>query len=437
MNLDDALVRLYRRNMHVVKLGLDPMRALMGALGHPEQQLLCLHVAGTNGKGSVCAMLESVLRAQGLRTGLYTSPHLVRFNERIRVDGKVVHDRELCELMAEVEKAASGLPGMGHRDVTFFEFTTAMAFLHFARSRVQVVVLEAGMGGRLDATNVVTPVLSVITSIGLEHMEYLGSSEAAIAGEKAGIIKDGRPVVVGPMSEEAGEVIAAKARACGSRLIRAADLVGVRVKDVSLEGQTLEVESQQVSYGGIHTMLPGVHQATNAALAVASAECLAEEAGIDLSVEAVREGLECARWPARGQLLEKDPPLVVDGAHNPQGAAALAAWLKKVGRGKPVGVVAGFLADKEPAAFMASMGPAVRRIWLVQVQGDRAMPLESMAENLTLHPGVEVVESLASACDAARAWASAESGVVVVTGSLYLAAECLAASPGWVFPEPA
>ena len=425
MNLDASLERLFHRNLHIVKLDLEPMRALLEILGHPERACLCVHVAGTNGKGSVCANLASILREQGYRTGLYTSPHLIRFNERIQVNGEPIGDAALLDLIDEVEAAAGQLAAKGLRDATFFEFTTALAFLYFQRQAVDLVVLETGMGGRLDATNVVIPALSVITSIGFDHMQYLGNTLAAIAGEKAGIIKPGRPVVVGSVPPEAMEVIAARARSAGAPLIEAAKHVRIGVRAVSWTGQNVQVESDEQSYGTIASPLAGPHQAANLAIAVAAAECLRDQVGVAVSSEAIVKGLARTKWPARGQLLESHPPVVLDGAHNPEAAAMLAAWTKKAGGRQPLGMVVGFLADKDPAAFMQAFAGRVQRVWLVAPESDRAMPLTEAARRVAFLPHVEVCERLDRALVAARAWALDESGVVLVTGSLYLAGDVL------------
>lgn len=428
-DLESALSRLFHRNLHLVKLDLEPMKALLAELGDPHTKYLCVHVAGTNGKGSVCALLDRILRAQGYRTGRYTSPHLVRFNERIQIDGAPIGDGELLALIDEVERAAAALPAKGLRDVTFFEFTTAIAYLHFARAGVGIAVIETGMGGRLDATNVIHPAVSVITSIGFDHMAYLGDTLEKIAAEKAGIIKPGRPVVIGSLPEEAAAVIAARAAAVGAPLIVASDQVSVAVRSVSLHGQSLDVSSEQAGYGRISMRLPGLHQAGNAAVAVAVAECL-DGMGVALGEAAIRTGLAEAEWPARGQLLAEDPPTILDGAHNPEAAAALVAWLKKAAGRKPLGLVVGFLSDKDPAAFLKHFGARVQRVWVVPIQSERAMPVEEVVARLARPSGVAAVASLAEGLEQARAWAAAEGGVVVITGSLYLAGEVLALASG-------
>jgi len=427
--LEASLQRLFHRNIHLIKLDLEPMRALMGQLGNPQNSFICVHVAGTNGKGSVCAMVSSILQHQGYRTGMYTSPHLVRFNERIQINRDPVSDEELIALIDEVEFATAKLPSLGHRDVTFFEFTTAIAFLYFQRMQVEVAVIETGMGGRLDATNVIIPAVSIITSIGLEHTAYLGDTIEKIAAEKAGIIKSGRPVILGSLPEDACEVIRARALEVKAPLYVAEDQINVTARSVGWEGQSLQISSENVSYGTVKLPLPGRHQAANAAVAVAAAECLNNVVGVVISDEAIKKGIEETSWLARGQLLSDNPPILLDGAHNPEAAAALAEWTKKVAGKKPLGLIAGFLSDKDPAAFMRSFSGRARRVWIVPIHSDRAMSVDDIAHRLNFIPHVDIATDLNQALAAARAWAETEDGIIIITGSLYLAGEVLASRP--------
>jgi dihydrofolate synthase/folylpolyglutamate synthase len=425
VNLDDALARLFRRNLHVVKLDLAPMAALAGRLGRPEQSFLSVHVAGTNGKGSVCALVAAMLRAQGYRTGLYTSPHLVRFNERIQVDGVPIADEALRVLIDEVEGAARGVVASGLRDVTFFEFTTALALEHFRRAGVQVAVLETGMGGRLDATNIVTPAVAAITSIGFDHQAYLGDTLEKIAAEKAGIIKPGRPVVIGALPAEARAVMAVRASAVGAPLTWAEEAVNVRISRMALDGQSVSVAGQSADYGTVRTALCGVHQAANLAVAVGVAECLDQAVGVPVSIDAVRAGIAGARWPARCQLVQEQPPVVVDGGHNVDAAEVLAKWLGKVAGRRPVGLVVGFLADKDPEAFLRPLARRAVRVWVAPIDSERAMALDEVMRRVAFLPQVEAAADPAAALDAARAWAVDQDGMVLVCGSLYLAGEAL------------
>lgn len=425
MNLDDALQRLFHRNIHLIKLDLEPMRALMDMLGNPDRSMICLHVAGTNGKGSVCAMLASVMRRQGYRTGLYTSPHLVVFNERIQVNGVMVSDHDLLGLIREVEMAAARLPGLGFRDVTFFEFTTALAFLHFQKSGVHAAVIETGMGGRLDATNIITPAVSIITSIGLDHTAYLGDTIEQIAVEKAGIIKACRPVIVGAVPEAAGEAITRRAAELRSPVVIAENSVNVTVKSMSLDGQSITISSDDTDYGVIHTRLFGQHQAVNAAVVVAASECLNGMVGVPVSVDAIKKGIAEAEWLARTQVLSIDPPVILDGGHNAEAAEALAAWIKKVGRKRPLGMLVGFLADKDPGTFMQAFSRLVKRIWIVPIQSDRAMPSKEVRSRIHIPVPTEVSKGLDQAKSEAIEWAKNEGGIILICGSLYLAGEVL------------
>lgn len=426
--LSEALERLYRRNLHTIKLGLDEMRALAKALGHPERAYLTLHVAGTNGKGSVCALLDAVLRSAGIRTGLYTSPHLVRFHERIQVQGEPIDDQSLIEGMDAVEAAAAKVREAGQRDVTFFEFTTALAFWHFRRSHVQVAVVETGMGGRLDATNIVMPLVAAITSIGLDHQQWLGNTLEKIAREKAGIIKSGRPVVMGPAAEEAERAIVDTARAVGARVVRAAQEVRVERIEQSLEGQIVTVSTGLRQIGPVLTTLLGRHQLANIAIAVAMLEQAEAALGIEWPGYAFREGLRRVRCPARAQVIDRDPPVLLDGAHNPDAMRVLVETVEEVRGQRPVVLMAGFLKDKDAVACLSPWKGLAKKVFLARIASDRAMSdedLRSAARNAGWESS-DGPEPVPVAFEAAREWARREGGMLVIAGSLYLAGEILA-----------
>ncbi len=423
--LDSVLRRLYHRNLHVIKLGLDVERALLAELGNPQNAFLSIHVAGTNGKGSTCAILDSILRAAGYRVGLYTSPHLRRFGERIRVQGEAIPDEALSALLDEVETAAARVRAQGRRDATFFEFTTAAALAHFRNRGVQIAVLETGMGGRLDATNVVEPAVCLITSIGLDHEAYLGRSIEAIAREKAGIIKPGRPVVLGELPPPAAAVMTDTARANASEPVRAAERCAVSRISQDWRGQELRVELDGAAPGVLRCPLLGRHQLGNVAMALAGLQVFSRETGLPVSAQALRTGLAAVQWPARAQVLRRDPPVLVDGAHNPDAMSALRRTVDELRGPMPVGLVASFLADKDAAGCLRAMAPAVRRCWLVPRTGERAMD----AASLRVAAGQAGLEAacadLAVALREAEEWARADGGMVVVAGSLYLAGELL------------
>ncbi len=426
--LDATLARLYTRNLHTIKLGLDAQRALMRELGNPENAFLSIHVAGTNGKGSVCALLASILRAAGFRVGLYTSPHLVAFNERIQVNGAPISDEDLTEGLDAVESAAARVRATGERDVTFFEFTTALAFRHFQRAGVQLAVVETGMGGRLDATNVVTPLVSVITSIGFDHMQWLGDTLEKIAGEKAGIIKSGRPVVIGELPEEAEAVMRATARARGAPLARAAEVCTVTRTAQTIEGQRVRIETPDGAIGRLACPLIGRHQLANIAVAVATLREVESALGRSFGEEALRTGLASVSWPARAQLIERDPPTLVDGAHNPQAMAALRKTVDEVRGEKPVCLLAGFLADKDAERCLAEWRGVARRLFLVRMEGARAMAdaeMRAAAERAGFRD-VGPPAPLSAAWNEARAWSRANGALLVIAGSLHLAGDVLA-----------
>lgn len=422
----EALSRLYRLHAAGIKFGLETEHALLARLGHPEQGLAIIHVAGTNGKGSVCSMLEAVLRRAGLKTGLYTSPHLIRFNERIRINGRCVTDETLASLIPWVDKQAQETTARpGGQEITFFEFTTALAFECFKRERVDVVVLETGMGGRLDATNVITPLVSVITGVSLEHTDYLGKDIPSIAAEKGGIIKPGRPVVIGPLTDEALPVIQRLAQERQARLIRAQDIVSVKRKSQNLDGQQVGVESDSSSYGRLRCPLIGRHQLENMGIAVAALEVLRDECGLPVTPRSVKEGLEIVRWPGRCQVLSKDPVTILDGAHNPEGAHILSQVLHELVKGQPVGLVTGMCGDKDLDGFLRALAGRIRRMWAVPLKTERGLPPEAIAARAHIVECPVAISSVPDALREASAWAVANRGTVCIAGSLYLAGEVL------------
>ena len=420
--LSDALARLFTRNLHTIKLGLEPVTGVLEELGNPQDSFLAVHVAGTNGKGSVVAMLASILGQTGLKVGMYTSPHLVRFNERIQINGNVIPDDELLRMMEVVEGGVARWMEKGGRDVTFFEFTTALAFAWFADKGVQVAVLETGMGGRLDATNVVTPAVSVITGIGLDHMKHLGPDVVSIAKEKAGIIKQGRPVICGPLPREAEPVIEGVAKEREAPLRRAEEVVTVQRVKQSVSGQVVRVSSAEGEQGQARLRFLGRQFLSNTGVAVAAALSLREDVGLPIRFEEILEGVTATRWPARTQMLSGSPPVLLDGAHNPQAAGALARTVHELWPRRPVGLLTGFVQDKDPAGFVTFFKSGLGACWVVGLETDRGMEVEEVQKELRLI-GVEGEEGgeLKAALLRAMHWAEEEQGVVVIAGSLYLA----------------
>lgn len=413
MNLGYAAVaaRLFGRKAEGSRFGIDRMRLLAAALGHPERAVPCLHVAGTNGKGSVSAMLDAILRAAGWRTGLYTSPHLVHLGERVQVDRHPLTEDEIIAYGAELEPVAARLGAADSGDTpAFFELMTAMAFLQFSRKACDVSVIEVGLGGRLDATSVVTPEVAVITSIAMDHCEILGDSLGQIAAEKAGIIKPGRPLVVGRVPREAEAVIAriAAERGAPVRWVR------------QVYGDDLAAYPR--------TSLEGDYQRWNAATATLAAEAL--DARWRLSPGVVHAGLAAVDWPGRWQRVRAGGRLVIlDSSHNPEGAAVLSSNLARLvaetGR-RPV-VITGILGSVRARPLLAAIAEHAAEIVLVPPDQPRACTVEELRELIPaafsgpVRAGrVDTLFPEGGACDAGP-----PDGVVVVTGSLYLLGEVL------------
>jgi dihydrofolate synthase/folylpolyglutamate synthase len=421
----EFIQRLYRMRTFGIKLGLDRTNALLERLGNPHLAIAAIHIAGTNGKGSVAAMIESVLREAGYRTGLYTSPHLIRLNERMRVDGNPISDEELKELVELVDSHSAAV-AREYGDVTFFEFTTALAFEYFRRQRVGIVALETGMGGRLDSTNVVFPLLSVITSIALEHVEHLGSTVPQIAAEKGGIIKEGRPVVCGKLDEEGQAVIGRIARSTGSPVIDAAEWISVRRVSQSIAGQKIKMTSCETDYPPLLLPLLGEHQLENCATAVAALETAAAAASLEIEPKTISAGLSHVNWQARCQVLSEHPPIVLDGGHNPGAARVLSATIHELAGGCPTGLVLGMCGDKDVHRFLKPFRDMVARCWVVPLRNERGIaPAELSAAAAGMGWCVSEMD-LADAIADARRWAIEENGLVCIAGSLFLAGEVLA-----------
>lgn len=394
------------------KFGIDRMRGLVAALGHPERQFPLAHVAGTNGKGSVSAMLDAILRAAGWRTGLYTSPHLVRLGERVQVDRALLTEAEIVAYTNELRPVAEQLGLIDADDhPSFFEFMTAMAFLQFARRGVDFGVIEVGMGGRLDATNVVQPELAIITSIGLDHCEFLGNRLEEIAAEKAGIIKRGRPVVIGRMPPEAEQVI----RETAARL--EAPVISVRAEF----GEAVE------RYPA--TNLAGDYQRWNAATATLAARAL--PARWRLTEEVIARGLRQVNWPGRWQRrLIGGRPVILDAAHNPEGAQVLADNLRQLlaenGGRKPV-IAVGVLGEFRARPLLEVIGRCAKEIHLLIPHQARACDYGQLTALIpagftgAVHQAT--VAGLFPAPDACAAGGPEDT--VVVTGSIYLLGEVL------------
>ena len=391
--------------------GLERVAALLHRLGDPQEKLKFVHIAGTNGKGSCAAMTASVLRAAGYRTGLFTSPYLFRFNERMQINGEPIGDEELAALVTQIRPIADAMED----HPTEFELMTAVALLWYLRERCEIVVLEVGLGGRLDATNVIgAPEAAVIMNIGLDHTAVLGDTVEQIAAEKAGIVKPGCAVALYPQTPEAEAVVRERCEAVGASL-RVADLTQLQGEFDSLEGQVFR-------YRGASYAIPllGEHQLRNAAVVLEVAEILREK-GWKLPHEAVEHGLYAVSWPARFELLRAEPPFVVDGGHNPQCAMTVAESLLRYFPDRRRVLLVGVLADKDYEGLFDILDVAADAYFCVTPASARALPADRLAAFLSRYgKPVTVCPDIPAGVEAASA-AAGEDGVACAVGSLYMA----------------
>lgn len=391
-----------------IKLGLERIRLVLDALGNPQHACPILHVAGTNGKGSVCAMLESTLRLAGFKTGFYTSPHLVSPTERIRINGDPVSEHDFSRAFDAVHAISLQLMASSTIDChpTYFETVTAMAFWLFREARVERLVLEVGLGGRLDATNVVDPLLSIITPVDLDHQQYLGDTLEQIAREKAGIIKPGRPVVLGLQHPEIRHVFAA------------ADLEDVATWQVSglelrVDGCHYRATKGEVALE-IDCPLPGTHQVGNSLAAAVALHKLG------ISPETIRAGIARTVWPGRLERIRRQPDIYLDGAHNVAAARRLRQFIDRHFSGREVWMVFGVMRDKDVAEIAGLLFPAATRLILTRAGQQRSLETSAMAQ-LCPHPNATLTETVAEALQALAA--APVEAVIFITGSLFVVGE--------------
>lgn len=414
MTYDEALSYIHSVSWKGSRPGLERIRELCRLLGDPQRGMKFVHVAGTNGKGSVCAMTASVLRASGLKTGLFTSPYVSFFEERIQVDGEPIPKDRLAEVTAKVKRCADKMED----SPTEFELLTAIGFVYFRETGCDAVVLEVGLGGRLDSTNVIEePVLSVITGIDLDHTEVLGSTLGEIAAEKGGIIKPGRPVVAAECPAEAEEVLRRIAEERGSEFIPV-DYSRISGAVSSLDGSTFDL----APYGKMSVSLAGVYQIKNAAVVVTAAEAIRKE-GFSVTDGNVAAGLASAKWPARFETLSRDPLVIYDGAHNPNGVAALCENVRTLCGGRVI-LVTGVMADKDYRPMAEELSPLTEKVFTVTPGNPRALDAEKLAgvysaAGADAVPCAAVDEGIRLAAEEGR-----RTGLpVVISGTLYMYAE--------------
>ncbi len=436
MTYEQALAYIHSTTWKGSRPGLERTRELCNRLGNPQNSLRFIHVAGTNGKGSTSAMLASILRSAGYRVGLYTSPFILRFNERMQIDGHDIPDGELAEITAHVRPCADAMSDTP----TEFELITAIALVYFARHGCDFVVFEVGMGGRLDSTNIIPPetvALSVITGIAMDHTAFLGDTPEKIAAEKAGIIKSGVPVIFGGVHPRAGEVdIPADACACAAVIRARADAVGAPYAETDharLTVHSCDLFGASLDFGAYRALsipLSGLYQPHNAATVLTAVDALIAQ-GVVIPETAVRDGLAAVRWPGRFEILCREPLVIADGGHNPEGIDAAVASVARYFGSRKVYLLTGVMADKDYTHMITRMGTVSRRAFCVRPANDRALDPARYAEafraaGIPAQGYATVVEGVRAGVESAR-----RDGVpLVCLGSLYMYGEVRAAVLG-------
>lgn len=423
MNYQQALEYIHGTSMFGIKLGLDNITLLLDYLGNPHKNLKCIHVAGTNGKGSTSHMISNVLINSGYKTGLYISPYLEEFTERIQIDGTKIRKEELAEITEKIKNAVSKMMKDGHPSPSEFELVTAIGFEYFNQKAVDIVVLEVGMGGRFDATNVITaPLVSVITSIGMDHTQYLGDTLEKIAFEKAGIIKPESTVVLYPQCEDVTEVIKEQAKKTNS-ICLFPNISDIILEDADLNGQVIFYAKKASPFKDLKFSLTllGDHQVLNCLTALTALEALVEK-GYEISRDAVTESMSSIAFPGRFERISSNPLTIIDGAHNLNGFEALSKTLSRY-MNKKIFVVIGILADKDYGPMLKEIAPYARKFFTVTPLNPRALPAEKLATYIISNFNIEA-EALDSIDSAAEiALNSPADDIYLFVGSLYMIGE--------------
>ncbi len=415
MNYTETLAYLDSLGKFGIHLGMERIEALLKELGNPEQKVRTIHVTGTNGKGSVTSMITNILLVSGLKVGKFTSPHLVRYNERIEVDGKEISDEDFALVVTAVRRAVESVMAKGTDQPTQFEVLTAAAFLHFALQKLDYAVIEVGLGGLWDSTNVITPVVSVITNVSLDHTDRCGKTVEEIAMQKAGIIKDGVPVVTAAEGEALGPIQAMSLFKQAPLYIYGKAFTGQEVTS-SMEGQTFTLSAGDY-HSNYEVKLPGAHQILNTAVAVVAAK-LASKQDNRINELALHQGVALTKWPGRLERISQKPDVILDGAHNPAGAAVLRAALDKYYCGKKICFIFGMMGDKDISQVITTLFRKEDTVYTVRAdEGTRAAEPEALAEQIG--PQAKAMHDLAEAYKTALAEVG-EDGLVCVCGSLYL-----------------
>ena len=415
MNYTETLAYLDSLGKFGINLGMERIEDLLKELNNPEQKVRTIHVTGTNGKGSVTSMITNILLVSGLKVGKFTSPHLVRYNERIEVDGKEISDEDFALVVTAVRRAVESVMAKGTDQPTQFEVLTAAAFLHFALQKLDYAVIEVGLGGLWDSTNVITPVVSVITNVSLDHTDRCGKTVEEIAMQKAGIIKDGVPVVTAAEGEALGPIQAMSLFKQAPLYIYGKAFTGQEVSS-TMEGQTFTLSAGDY-HSNYDVKLPGAHQILNTAVAVVAAK-LASKQDSRINELALHQGVALTKWPGRLERISQKPDVILDGAHNPAGAAVLRAALDKYYSGKKICFIFGMMGDKDISQVITTLFRKEDTIFAVRAdEGTRAAEPEALAAQIGSQ--AKAMHDLAEAYKTALAEVG-EDGLVCVCGSLYL-----------------
>ena len=424
ISYQECLDRIYKLGRFGIKLELSTIGNILRFLNHPQKNYHTVHVAGTNGKGSTSTYIASILRQAGFKVGIYTSPHLIKFNERICVDGKEISDQEVVEAYEAVNAV-----DIGKRKATFFEIATAMAFYHFAKADVEWAVIETGMGGRFDATNVVTPQASVITNLSIEHTDYLGNTIAELANEKGGIIKQNTPVVTAVSQPSGMEVLKKLAKEMNAPLYKLKQDFSIRKTP---NKDTLNYRGLNQTFNQLVQPLPGEHQKENLSLGLAACELIFDrlkdkDERYNLTPELVEKGLAQAKWPGRLEIVQEEPRVIVDGAHNLKAAQVLGKYLTQTLSDRDMTLVVGILDDKPHEAMLEYLVPCAKRVIITKAKIDRSLETQVLVDAVKKIKDVElqVIEDVAEAVEFAISSSSANDAVCIA-GSLYVAGEAKA-----------
>ncbi|MFZ5645275.1 MAG: bifunctional folylpolyglutamate synthase/dihydrofolate synthase [Bacillota bacterium] len=421
MRYDEAIVYMQNLTKFGFNFGLDRITELLRRFDNPQLKLRTIHVGGTNGKGSTTAMIYSILRESGYSVGTYTSPHLHSYTERYNINGKPIQEQAMADLISELRPHLEDMVQNGFEHPTEFEVGTALGFIYFFRQNVDFLVLEVGLGGAIDSTNVVIPEVSVITNVAMDHMEYLGNTVSEIASVKAGIIKKGVPLVTAATGDALQVILQRSEEMCSPVTIVGKDVRWTEIKH-SLDGQFLDIKGARGEYKNLFLPLLGSHQQVNAATAVAAVEVLAGNKAIAPDY-AVERGIARTVWPARLEIIKHTPTIIVDAAHNFDGATSLKSALNEYLQGKRIILVMGMLGDKERSKVMAKLAPGAAAVVVTKPNSPRAGDWHMLGDEARKYANrVDVIEDIAEAVHAGVNMAGPED-VVVITGSFYMVAE--------------